>query len=81
MMMDGMGMMGMMIWGILSFLLGLLLILLFVVIVFVAVKRLWGSKMPFLISDRENALEILKKRYAKGDIGKDEYEKIKTDIQ
>jgi putative membrane protein len=81
MMMDGMGMMAMMIWGILSFLLGLLLILLFVVIVFVAVKRLWGSKMPFLISDRENALEILQKRYAKGEICKDEYERIKADIQ
>ncbi len=81
MMMDGMGMMGMMIWGILSFLLGLALILLFVVIVFAAVKRLWGSKMPFLISDRESALEILQKRYAQGEISKDEYERIKADIQ
>ena len=80
-MMHGMGMTGMMIWGILSFLLGLLLILLFVVIVFAAVKRLWGSKMPFLISDRENPLEILQKRYAKGEISKDEYERIKADIQ
>ena len=81
MMMDGMGMMGMMIWGSLSFLLGLLLILIFIVIVFAAVKRLWGLKMPFLIGERENALEILQKRYAKGEISKDEYERIKADIQ
>jgi putative membrane protein len=68
MMMDGMGMM---MWG----------IRLFVVIVVAAVKRLWGPKMRFLISDRENALEILKKRYAKGEIGKEEYERIKKDIE
>jgi putative membrane protein len=54
---------------------------LFVVIVVAAVKRLWGPKMRFLISDRENALEILKKRYAKGEIGKEEYERIKKDIE
>jgi len=81
MMMDGTSMMGMMIWGIFSFLLGLLLIVLFVVIVVAAVKRLWGSKMPFLISDRENALEILKKRYAKGEIGRGEFETMRRDIE
>jgi putative membrane protein len=59
----------------------LLLILLFVVIVVAVVKRLWGSKLPFSLNDRENALEILKKRYAKGEIGKDEYDRIKKDIQ
>jgi putative membrane protein len=78
MMTDGMGMMGMMI---LMFLFGLLLIVLFVLIVVAVVKWLWGSKMPFFVSDREDALEILKKRYAKGEIGKDEYDRIKKDIQ
>jgi putative membrane protein len=78
MMMDGMGMMGMMI---LMFLFGLLLIVLFVLIVVAIVKWLWGSKMPFFDSDREDALEILKKRYAKGEIGKEEYERIKRDIE
>jgi len=78
MMMDGTGMM---IWGVFSFLLGLLLILIFVVVVVAAVKWLWGQKLPFVVSDRENALEILKRRYAKGEIGKDEYERIKRDIE
>ena len=78
MMTDGVGMMGMMIF---MFLFGLLLIVLFVLIVVVVVKWLSGSKMPFAVSDRENALEILKKRYAKGEIGKEEYERIKRDIE
>jgi putative membrane protein len=78
MMMDGMGMMGMMI---LMFLFGLFLIVLFVLIVVAVMKWLWGSKMPFLMNHRENALEILKKRYAKGEIGKEEYERIKRDIE
>jgi len=73
-----MGMMGMMI---LMFLFGLLLIVLFVVIVIGVVKWLWGPKMPSLVSNRENALEILKKRYAKGEIGKEEFERIKRDIE
>ncbi|HEV8719715.1 MAG TPA: SHOCT domain-containing protein [Candidatus Binatia bacterium] len=78
MMTDGMGMMGMMIF---MFLFGLLLIVLFVLIVVVVVKWLSGSKMPFSVSDRENALEILTKRYAKGEIGKEEFERIKKDIE
>jgi len=78
MMMDGMGMM---IWGVFSFLLGLLLILLFVLVVVAAVKWLWGRKFPFVVNDRDNALEILKKRYAKGEIGKEEFETIRRDIE
>ena len=75
--MDGMGMM---IWGVFSFLLGLLLIFLFVVAVVAAVKWLWGQKFPFVMPVGDNALDILKKRYAKGEISKDEYERIKSDI-
>jgi putative membrane protein len=77
-MMDGMGMM---IWGVFSFLLGLLLILFFVLVVVAAVKWLWGRKLPFVLSDRENALEILKRRYAKGEISKEVFETIRRDIE
>lgn len=78
MMMDGTGMM---IWGVFSFLLGLLLIFLFVVIVVAAVKWLWGRNLPWVMKEREDALDILKKRYAKGEISKEEFERIKKDIE
>jgi putative membrane protein len=81
-MMDGMGMMGMMTWGILNFLLGLLLIFLFVLAVVAAVKWLWGQKFPLVTREGgESALEVLNKRYARGEITKDEYERVKGDIQ
>lgn len=78
MMIDGGSMMGMMIF---MFLFGLLLIVLFIVIVVALVKWLLGSKMPFLMNDRENALEILKKRYAKGEISREEFEAIRRDLE
>ncbi len=78
MMMNGGSMMGMMIF---MFLFALLLIGLFVLIVVAVVKWLSGSKMPFSVSDRENALEILKKRYAKGEIGKEQFERMRRDIE
>ncbi|TMB63485.1 MAG: SHOCT domain-containing protein [Deltaproteobacteria bacterium] len=77
-MMNGGSMMGMMTF---MFLFGLLLIGLFVLIVVAVVKWLSGSKMPFSVSDRENALEILKKRYAKGEIGKEQFERMRRDIE
>jgi len=78
MMMNGGSMMGMMIF---MFLFALLLIGLFVLIVVAVVKWLSGSKMSFSVSDRENALEILKKRYAKGEIGKEQFERMRRDIE
>jgi len=77
-MMDGMGMMT---WGIFSFLLGLLLIFLFVVIVVAAVKWLWGKGVPFVTEHREGALDIVKKRYARGEISKEEFQQMKKDIE
>lgn len=83
MMMDGMGMgwMGMTLWGVFSFLLGLLLIFLFVVVVVAAVKWVWGQKTPIVLGSGESALDVLKKRYARGEIGKEEFERIKKDIE
>ncbi len=77
-MMNGMGMM---VWGVLSFLLGLLLIFLFVVALVLMVRWLWGQRMPFVIREKESALDILKKRYARGEIGKEEFERLKKDIE
>ena len=77
-MMNGMGMM---VWGVFSFLLGLLLIFLFVVIVVAALKWLWGQERPFVIGGKESALDVVKKRYARGEIGKEEFERLKKDIE
>jgi putative membrane protein len=73
--------MGMMVWGVFSFLLGLLLIFLFVVVVVAAVKWLWGHETTFGIGGKEGALDILKKRYARGEIGKEEFDRLKKDIE
>lgn len=78
MMMDGIGMTS---GGFFSFLLGLLLIFLFIVALVAALKWLWGETRLFGGGDRESALDILKKRYAKGEIGGEEYERIKKDIE
>ncbi len=51
-MMDGMGMM---VWGVFGVLLALLLIFLFIVTVVAVVKWIWG---------RDNALDVLQRRYA-----------------
>jgi putative membrane protein len=74
MMMDGMGMM---MWGALSLLLGLIVIFVFALAIAIAVRWAWRQNP----TGGEGALEILKKRYARGEISKDEYERIKADIQ
>ena len=73
-MMDGMGMM---MWGVLGSVLGLAIIFGFVLAVVIAVRWLWRQNS----TGGESALEVLKERYAKGEISKDEYERIKNDIE
>jgi len=77
-MMEGMGMMA---WGFFSLLLGLLLIFLLILAVGAGVKWIWGQKIPFVRENGESALDILKKRYAKGEINQDEFDRIKRDIE
>ena len=60
----------------------------FIIIVFLFAGRKWGCWFPWSDqgkyfsegTESENALDILNKRYAKGEITKDEYEQIKKDI-
>jgi putative membrane protein len=77
-MMDGMGMM---VWGLITFLLVLLVLFLFVLAVAYAVKRMWGQGSERTSGREDSALDILKKRYAKGEIGKDEFERIRREIE
>ncbi len=77
-MMEGMGMM---VWGLFSFLLGLLLIFLLILAVVAGVKWTRGQKIPFVRENGESALDTLKKRYAKGEINQEEFDRIKRDIE
>ena len=77
MMMDGMGMM---VWSILSFLFGLLVLFLFILAAAYGVKRVWGQRSSD-VTGKESALDLLKKRYAKGEISREEFERIKRDIE
>ena len=65
----------------------LMIIIMLVIVCSVFVKR--GFRPPWQDSDYssktvgglETALDILKKRYARGEISKDEFEQMKQDLQ
>ncbi len=73
---DGTGIMGYGWGGIVMWL------LLFAVIIIVAyaIMRNQGNSSNIFTSKQETPLEILKKRYARGEISKEEYDRIKEDI-
>ena len=77
-MMDGVGMM---VWGLVSFLLVLLVLFLFVLAVAYAVKRMWGEGSEPTPGREDTALDLLKKRYARGEINKEEFDRIKKEIE
>ena len=79
-MMDGMGT-GMMIWGLLSMLSGLVILFLFILAAAYGVKRVWGQKPSSTNAHGESALDLLKKRYARGEISREEFERIKKEIE
>ena len=74
-MMDGMGMM--MGWGVAGFVLVLLLVVLVIVVIVAGLRWIWLHDEP----RRDNALDILKQRYARGEIGKGEFERVKDDLR
>ncbi|NJD75732.1 MAG: SHOCT domain-containing protein [Candidatus Methanoperedens sp.] len=71
--MDGYGM-SYGVWGILGLIFSILVIIGLVLLI----KYLWESSGAK--REQESALEILKKRYARGEISKEEFEEKKKDI-
>lgn len=63
-------------WGIFM---GAVFLIVFIILIY-AVFRLWGHHGSGLISP-DDPLEIVKKRYAKGEINKEEYEQLKKDLK
>jgi len=76
-----MGGIGMMIWGLLSFLLGLTILVVFILTIVAGVKWIWAGRLPVFTVKEESALDILKKRYASGEISKEEFEQAKRTIE
>ncbi len=61
------------------------IVMIVVMIIFMLFMGKRGGRMPWCGSgennDSETPLDILKKRYAKGEIGKDEFEAVKKDLE
>ena len=76
-MIDGMGMMGMLIWGLLSMILGLVVLFLFILAAAYGVKWVWGQSSSSTAAHDESALDLVKKRYAKGEISREEFGRSK----
>ena len=50
------------------------------VLVGIALVLAWVLRRWVPPSERESALDILKKRYARGEIGREEYERMKREL-
>ena len=75
-MMNG-GMMGFGVFGIISFIVHLLFSAAIIYLIFTAIKKL-NLKDDRKSSNEDNSLQILKERYAKGEISEEEYKKMKN---
>lgn len=72
---------GTMMWGVLNFLVSLVLIFLFILAVAAGVKWVWGQRPLFITGGGDSALDILKRRYARGEISEEDFQRIKNDIE
>ena len=71
-MMNGYGMMGG--WGIL----GIVFSILVIIVLILLIKYLWEGGTAK--REQESALDLLKKKYARGEISKEEFEEKKKDL-
>jgi putative membrane protein len=76
-MMDGMGMM---LWMFFSFVFGLFVLVLLVLGAVHLARRMWGQRSESA-ERQESALDILKKRYARGELNREEFERVKKEIE
>lgn len=72
---------GMMRWGFGGWIMGLLFLIIIIAVVFVIVFSFRNKNTLTGSSGNETPLEILKKRYAKGEITKKEFDEMKKDLQ
>ena len=61
--------------------LGALFVFLFVAVIFLLVRSFYRSEIAHRKSIHETPLEIVKRRYAAGEISSEEFEKIKQDLR
>jgi putative membrane protein len=64
-----------------AFLFGLIVLFLFILAAAYGVKWVSGQRPSSTIAHGESALDMLKKRYARGEISKEEFESIKKEIE
>ena len=70
--------MGMMVGGVLF---SLIVLFLFVLAAAYTVKWVWSQRSERMSGREESALGIVRKRYAKGEIGKEEFDRVKREIE
>lgn len=70
---------GMMYFGYGGVIMFIILLILIGVIIWIVIS--YGRKKEYIGPAKETPLEILRKRYAKGEITKDEFEKMKRDLE
>lgn len=65
-------------WGVFPFIMPLVMFVVVMTILYFAFRR--GGDRPPWRNDSVTAIELLKKRYAKGEVSREEFEQIKKDL-